>query len=255
MIRYLRAFTQTLVGRIAFFSAAMFGTASWLSIVLQARDMQPLGMRAAVFALGITLGVVSLFGVAHAVAGFLIHGLRAQLDRDEAEQEVIHRELVTFRQNVTSFRAEMDAACAAIEDPVAREQVQQAYLGRKLVFTFTLNGYEERVSRITQNARWRERRITAAEMLTGGRAWRYLLRACGSHQPGQALTSVAARLAGSRHAHLREAWQADLAGAPEYGIEVTPRQARLLGLGFVLAGLKLRLRTLGAPLWVPLDWF
>lgn len=75
-------------------------------------------------------------------------------------------------------------------------------------------------------------------------------------QPGVAgsLTSTAVRIAGGRHAHLHEPWMADLFGAPEEGLTVTPKERLALALGFVVAGLRLRLRDLAAPFWRPVDW-
>uniref|UniRef100_UPI002F910875 hypothetical protein n=1 Tax=Kitasatospora indigofera TaxID=67307 RepID=UPI002F910875 len=70
----------------------------------------------------------------------------------------------------------------------------------------------------------------------------------------RALTSVALAIAGRRRSHLRDAWYADLAGAPEEGLAVTPRRRLLLASGFLVAGLKLRAADLSRPLWIPVDW-
>ncbi|KUJ67000.1 hypothetical protein ACZ90_31790 [Streptomyces albus subsp. albus] len=61
-------------------------------------------------------------------------------------------------------------------------------------------------------------------------------------------------VAGSRRAHLREEWAAILAGDPENGITLSPRRRMRYALGFLLAALRMRLRDLTAPLWLPVDW-
>lgn len=68
------------------------------------------------------------------------------------------------------------------------------------------------------------------------------------------LTSSAVRVAGTRHAHLHESWRADLVGVPEEGITVSPRERLTMAAGFLLAGLRLRVRDLMAPFWTPVDW-
>ncbi|NJP47793.1 hypothetical protein [Actinacidiphila epipremni] len=75
-------------------------------------------------------------------------------------------------------------------------------------------------------------------------------------QPGvaESLTSTAVRIAGRRHAHLHEPWRADLFDIPEEGITVSPRERLTVAVGFVVAGLRLRMRDLAAPLWRPVDW-
>ncbi|WP_051757198.1 hypothetical protein [Kitasatospora purpeofusca] len=71
---------------------------------------------------------------------------------------------------------------------------------------------------------------------------------------GRHLTGFAAWVAGSRRAHLRTSWLADLAGAPEDGLALNGRQRMALALGFVVAALRLRLHDLSRPLWAPVDW-
>jgi hypothetical protein len=61
-------------------------------------------------------------------------------------------------------------------------------------------------------------------------------------------------LAGQRRAHLREEWAAILAGDPANGIVLSPRRRMRYALGFLRAALRLRLRDLAAPLWLPVDW-
>lgn len=68
-----------------------------------------------------------------------------------------------------------------------------------------------------------------------------------------ALTSLAGTIVGRRHAHLREAWAADLVGDPDNG--ATPsasRQLRLAG-GDLVAALKCRADDLVAAVWHPVD--
>ena len=66
-------------------------------------------------------------------------------------------------------------------------------------------------------------------------------------------TSWAARLAGE-HRSMLEAWRDVLAGDPDCGIVLTPRQQRRYAAGFVLAAVRFRLHDLGRPLWRPVDW-
>ncbi|MFF3726864.1 hypothetical protein ACFYYM_31360 [Streptomyces erythrochromogenes] len=63
----------------------------------------------------------------------------------------------------------------------------------------------------------------------------------------------AARLAGPRR-NLRGAWLDVLAGDPESGYVLTPRQQRQAARGFLYAAVRLRLHDLTRPLWHPLDW-
>ncbi|MFH8799329.1 hypothetical protein ACH4F6_06975 [Streptomyces sp. NPDC017936] len=65
---------------------------------------------------------------------------------------------------------------------------------------------------------------------------------------------VASFVAGHRRAHLREEWAAILAGDPDNGIVLSPRRRTVYALGFLWAALRLRLRDLAAPLWLPVDW-
>ncbi|MFK0173435.1 hypothetical protein ACIQU5_32095 [Streptomyces sp. NPDC090306] len=59
--------------------------------------------------------------------------------------------------------------------------------------------------------------------------------------------NLGVRLAGRRRSHLRDEWLAVL-------VELTPRQQVVLALGFLLTGLRLRLRDAARPAWRPVDW-
>ena len=61
-------------------------------------------------------------------------------------------------------------------------------------------------------------------------------------------------VAGERRAHLRQEWAAVLAGDPENGIVLSSRRRMRYAVGFLLAALRMRLRDLTAPLWMPVDW-
>ncbi|MFJ5779491.1 hypothetical protein [Streptomyces sp. NPDC093094] len=61
-------------------------------------------------------------------------------------------------------------------------------------------------------------------------------------------------VAGERRAHLREEWAAVLAGDPGNGIVLSPRRRMRYAIGFLCAALRMRLRDLAAPLWMPADW-
>ncbi|MGH1551626.1 hypothetical protein ACRAWF_03920 [Streptomyces sp. L7] len=67
--------------------------------------------------------------------------------------------------------------------------------------------------------------------------------------------NVASFVAGERRAHLREEWASILAGDPGNGIVLSPRRRlSCYAVGFLWAALRMRLRDLIAPLWVPVDW-
>jgi len=66
------------------------------------------------------------------------------------------------------------------------------------------------------------------------------------------LTSWASRIAGS-HRDTDE-WRAHLAGAPEEGIVLTPRQQQRAAFGFLIAAMRFRLHDLCGGLWWPVDW-
>ena len=68
------------------------------------------------------------------------------------------------------------------------------------------------------------------------------------------LTAVALILVGRRREAMRTQWQTHLAGAPEAGIVVTPRDGVRYATGFLLAGIRLRIHDLTSPLWRPVDW-
>lgn len=65
---------------------------------------------------------------------------------------------------------------------------------------------------------------------------------------------LASFVVGDRRAHLREEWAAILAGDPGNGIALSPRRRMIYALGFLWAALRMRLRDLAAPLWLPVDW-
>ncbi|WP_410092624.1 hypothetical protein [Streptomyces sp. uw30] len=78
-----------------------------------------------------------------------------------------------------------------------------------------------------------------------------------AHPPGRAAhrtMDFASFVAGQRRAHLREEWAAILAGDPGNGIVLSPHRRMLYALGFLWAALRMRLRDLVAPLWLPVDW-
>ena len=64
---------------------------------------------------------------------------------------------------------------------------------------------------------------------------------------------MAAVIAGSRHAHLREAWDADLYGDPEDGVLPSARRRVRLAGGFIVAALWCRLDDATALAWRPVD--
>ena len=61
-------------------------------------------------------------------------------------------------------------------------------------------------------------------------------------------------VAGERRSHLREEWAAVLAGDPGSGIVLSRRRRLRYALGFLWAALRMRLRDLTGPLWLPVDW-
>ncbi|XUL91706.1 hypothetical protein ACQ86D_38125 [Streptomyces galilaeus] len=71
---------------------------------------------------------------------------------------------------------------------------------------------------------------------------------------GRRTLNVASFVAGERRAHLREEWASILAGDPGNGIVLSPRRRLRYAVGFLWAALRMRLRDLIAPLWVPVDW-
>jgi hypothetical protein len=68
-----------------------------------------------------------------------------------------------------------------------------------------------------------------------------------------ALAGVAGVLAGRRHAHLREAWAADLHGDPETGKVPSASRRLQLAAGDVVAALRCRLDDATALAWRPVD--
>jgi hypothetical protein len=69
-----------------------------------------------------------------------------------------------------------------------------------------------------------------------------------------ALAALAARIAGGRHAHLRDAWAADLYGDLETTGDLPSAHRRMqLAEGFVVAALRCRLNDVVALAWQPVD--
>jgi hypothetical protein len=69
----------------------------------------------------------------------------------------------------------------------------------------------------------------------------------------QALTALASGLAGHRHAHLREAWAADLHGDPDSGKAPAGSQQLKMAAGFIGAALRCRLDDAATLVWCPID--
>ncbi|MEU4089651.1 hypothetical protein [Streptomyces aureus] len=75
--------------------------------------------------------------------------------------------------------------------------------------------------------------------------------------PGRAArrtVELASFVAGRHRAHLRQEWAAVLAGDPGSGIVLSPSLRARYALGFLWAALRMRLRDLVTPLWLPVDW-
>ncbi|MFC9960108.1 hypothetical protein ACFVIB_22495 [Streptomyces nigra] len=75
--------------------------------------------------------------------------------------------------------------------------------------------------------------------------------------PGRAArrtVDLATFVAGRHRAHLRQEWASVLAGDPGNGIVLSPSRRARYALGFLWAALRMRLRDLVAPLWLPVDW-
>ncbi|MFF7459402.1 hypothetical protein [Kitasatospora sp. NPDC008115] len=250
MIRPLLALSQSLFAQSALLVLALVNVILWSNTLVGAWSNQPSGLAA-----GALYVLVSLWSVAAHWVLILLRKMRRQIAEDDAAREEITWKANDLRDKVKTFDAEFAASCDVAQNLDDVEEIGQRYRAKQASLMAEVHTLEVRADRLQRNHKRRERTFTAAEILAGRSLWRYFSRLRRSPQsPGQALAFFATRLAGPGHAHLREAWQADLAGSPEDGIMVTPRQARLLGIGFVLAGLKLRLHTLGAPLWVPVDW-
>jgi hypothetical protein len=66
--------------------------------------------------------------------------------------------------------------------------------------------------------------------------------------------SLAARLAGSRRAHLRDEWAAILAGEPERGVRLSSWRQSCLALGFLVASVRMRSHDAVGWAWRPVDW-
>ncbi|WP_432174641.1 hypothetical protein [Streptomyces sp. Tue6028] len=71
---------------------------------------------------------------------------------------------------------------------------------------------------------------------------------------GNGTLGIASLVAGRRRTHLREEWAAVLAGDPEHGLVLSPRTRMRYALGFLWAAVRLRVRDLASPMWVPVDW-
>ncbi|MFF4360220.1 hypothetical protein [Streptomyces sp. NPDC001604] len=66
--------------------------------------------------------------------------------------------------------------------------------------------------------------------------------------------SLAAAVAGKRHAHLRSEWTAHLAGPSDSGTELSARERDAYAVGFLVAAVRIRLSDTTRPLWRPVDW-
>nr|WP_244189780.1 hypothetical protein [Streptomyces incarnatus] len=82
-----------------------------------------------------------------------------------------------------------------------------------------------------------------------------------SESPARPLGGAARRtlglaylVVGERRAHLREEWAAVLTGDPDNGIVLSPGRRMRYAIGFLWAALRMRMRDLAAPLWMPVDW-
>lgn len=75
----------------------------------------------------------------------------------------------------------------------------------------------------------------------------------GRSRTAWTVTSWAASLAGERR-NMLAAWCDHLAGDPDHGIVLTPRQQRRYAAGFALAAIRFRLHDCVQPLWHPIDW-
>lgn len=75
-----------------------------------------------------------------------------------------------------------------------------------------------------------------------------------SPQASRRTTALAVTIAGSRRAHLRDEWQAILAGVDDPDAGLTSSQRHRLARGFLIAALRMRLRDLLGWLWAPADW-
>lgn len=71
--------------------------------------------------------------------------------------------------------------------------------------------------------------------------------------PGTVTAHLAAFIAGRKRA-LENGFLADLTGDPEGGVNLTARQRKRLAAGFLRAAIRMRLRDLARPFWVPIDW-
>ncbi|WP_055731180.1 hypothetical protein [Kitasatospora sp. MBT66] len=255
MTRYVLALSQSRFAQTALLVLALANVILWSNTLAGTWSNQPPALQAGLPAVGALIVLVSLWSTASHLVLLRLRRMRSQIAEDAAAREEITGKANGLRDKVKAFDVELAASCEAAQNPDDVEEIGQRYRAKQASLMAEVRTLEVRAERLVRNHKRRERTFTAAEILIGRSLWRYFSRIRRSSQtPGQVLTSIATGLAGARHAHLREAWHADLAGSPEHGITVTPRQARLLGMGFVLAGLKLRFHTLGAPLWVPVDW-
>ncbi|MGW6917338.1 hypothetical protein ACWGB8_26430 [Kitasatospora sp. NPDC054939] len=188
------------------------------------------------------------FCLGRLVAFRLTERIHAQRDRWEAASNVT----TVVARDYEAFVAQLQAHKEAGPMP---ESLALQYAAKQEEYRRYIGKHHAHVNRLTRRSKWISRAITTAEILSEPPSG-YILRRLNGRAPdtNRTLTSIALLLAGPRHAHLRGAWHADLAGAPEEGLVITPRRARHLALGFVVAGIKLRLHTLASPLWVPIDW-
>jgi hypothetical protein len=75
-----------------------------------------------------------------------------------------------------------------------------------------------------------------------------------TEQLAEGLAASAVAIAGASGARMRDTWMADLIGAPEEGLAMGRLQRLRHATGFVIAALRMRARTIWAPVWKPLDW-
>lgn len=70
----------------------------------------------------------------------------------------------------------------------------------------------------------------------------------------QALTKIAVFLVGSENSHLGDTWNADLAGVPEEGYELSAGKRIAHASGFIYAAFRIRTTMALQRVWKPVDW-
>ncbi|WP_158778680.1 hypothetical protein [Streptomyces cellulosae] len=68
------------------------------------------------------------------------------------------------------------------------------------------------------------------------------------------LVGLAVFLAGPAHAYLADTWRADMIGAPEDDLVLSPQRRLAHARGLVYASVRIRAGALIQPLWRPVDW-